>query len=270
MKRRIFTAVPLAALVAYLVLQSRPWVFVVAVTLTAEICLIEYFGISRKCGLGGLPKVAYFATAALCGAQWAALRGLQGAVSATLLLTVILVPIVALGVRRELREYLGTVASTLFGILYIGLGLSWLVRTRFDSPTMGRAMTGLLLLMVWTGDIAAFVVGRGVGRRPLAPRISPKKTWEGAAAGLAASVAVAWGFMRYFAKMPGWEAVLWVSLPVAVASQLGDLIESALKRGADMKDSGRLLPGHGGMFDRVDSLILSAPVFWMVGQLWHR
>jgi phosphatidate cytidylyltransferase len=270
MKRRILTAVPLAVLVAYIVVQSRPWVFVAAVVLTAEICLFEFSAISRKTGLAGLPKFAYLAAAAICGAQVAALDGAREAVPVTTLLIVILVPTLRLASRDGLKDYLGAVASTLFGVLYIGFGLSWLIRTRFENGATGRLATALLLLMVWVGDIFAFVAGRSVGKRALAPGISPKKTVEGAVGGLAGTVLVAWGFTRWFMKTTGWETILLLALPVAVAGQLGDLIESALKRGAEMKDSGRLLPGHGGMLDRVDSLLLSAPVFWLTGQIWHR
>ncbi len=273
MKRRVFTAVPLAALVAYIVLQSRPWPFVLAVILTVEICLFEFFAISRHTGLKGLPILGYIAGAALCGAQVAVLRGADGAILVVLLLIFVVVPVLALVNSGGLKDYLGTVATTLFGIIYVGFGLSWLVRMRFGDPTTGRLLTILLLLMIWADDIFAYAVGRALGKRALVARISPKKTIEGSVAGLAGTILVAWGFMRFFWRSAGLETTLLLAVPVAVAGQVGDLVESTLKRGAGMKDSSNLLPGHGGMLDRVDSLLLGAPVFWLaweLNQLWHR
>jgi phosphatidate cytidylyltransferase len=273
MTRRVLTAVPLAALVVYIILQTRQWPFVLAVTVTAEICLFEFFAISRNTGLKGLTAFGYIAAAALCGAQVAELHGASGVTLMVLLLIVVLILFLALLRSNGLKDYLGTAASTLLGVLYVGFGLSWLIRMRFSEPATGRLLTILLLLMIWADDIFAYIVGRTLGKTALASRISPKKTIEGSVAGLAGTVLVTWGFMRLFWKPAGIQTVLLLSLPVAAAGQLGDLIESALKRGAEMKDSGHLLPGHGGMLDRVDSLLLGAPVFWFVWELdrlWHR
>jgi phosphatidate cytidylyltransferase len=140
-----------------------------------------------------------------------------------------------------------------------------------------------LLLVVWAGDISAFFVGRSLGRHLMSPRISPKKTWEGALASLIASLAVGTllynyalpissaflsvGLMErrdgYFALQspPIWTTLL-LSGAINIAAQLGDLVESLIKRGAGMKDSGTLLPGHGGMLDRIDALLFAAPVLW--------
>jgi len=140
-----------------------------------------------------------------------------------------------------------------------------------------------VLLVVWAGDILAYFVGRFVGRNLMSPRISPKKTWEGALASLAASLIV--GILLYkhalpissallnahlierrdglFAleKQPLWPILL-LSAAINIAAQVGDLVESLIKRGAGAKDSGSLLPGHGGMLDRIDALLFAAPVLW--------
>ena len=123
----------------------------------------------------------------------------------------------------------------------------------------------LLLAIVWLGDTAAYYVGSAWGRHRLAPVISPKKSWEGALAGLATSLVATmiWSMWRQGAIDP---ALLAVALATAIASQLGDLVESLVKRGAQVKDSGAILPGHGGMFDRFDAMFLAAPV--MLLALW--
>ncbi len=117
-----------------------------------------------------------------------------------------------------------------------------------------------MLVLIWTSDSAAYFAGRALGKHPFAPHLSPKKTWEGSIAGFASSIVVAFAFMR------------WLSVPIAillgaaavgnVAGQIGDLLESSYKRSAGVKDSGALLPGHGGMLDRIDALILAIPVVW--------
>jgi len=140
-----------------------------------------------------------------------------------------------------------------------------------------------LLLVVWAGDIFAYFVGRALGRHRMAPRISPKKTWEGAAASLAASLVVGillfdhapgissallrWGLIARRDGMFGLEKpelwpIILLTTALNVAAQLGDLVESLIKRGAGVKDSGTILPGHGGMLDRIDALLFAAPVLW--------
>jgi phosphatidate cytidylyltransferase len=141
-----------------------------------------------------------------------------------------------------------------------------------------------LLLVVWAGDIFAYFVGRSLGRHLMAPRISPKKTWEGAAASLAASLLVgnllfnhALQISSFFLRLgliqrrdglfglekpEAWPVIL-LTIALNIAAQLGDLVESLIKRGAGVKDSGTILPGHGGMLDRIDALLFAAPVLWI-------
>ena len=119
------------------------------------------------------------------------------------------------------------------------------------------------LALSWVGDSAAFYVGRTLGKHRLAPRVSPKKSWEGSAASVAASMLFGWLFLRWtLPQVPAWHAI-----PLAaagnVAGQVGDLVESAIKRGAGVKDSGTILPGHGGFLDRVDSTLFALPVVWL-------
>jgi phosphatidate cytidylyltransferase len=149
------------------------------------------------------------------------------------------------------------------GLLFVALPFSYLVRVN-EIERIGRQLVLFTLCLIWAGDMLAYFVGRSLGRLPMAPALSPKKTWEGAIANLLASLLVAVLFARW---MQADIASLLVLAALAnIAGQMGDLIESAYKRGAVVKDSGALLPGHGGMLDRVDSLILAAPVVWIAWQ----
>jgi phosphatidate cytidylyltransferase len=120
-----------------------------------------------------------------------------------------------------------------------------------------------LFVVIWAGDICAYLVGRPLGRTPFFARISPRKTWEGALAGLAGSLLAAWAYQHWFWKTGDAKTVMLMAVWLAMAGQVGDLVESAIKRGASQKDSGTLLPGHGGFLDRIDSLIFAAPALWL-------
>jgi phosphatidate cytidylyltransferase len=128
---------------------------------------------------------------------------------------------------------------------------------------VGSRFLLLLFVVIWAGDICAYMVGRPYGRTPFFARISPRKTWEGALAGLAGSVLAGWAFAHWFWKTADVMTVILLAVWIAEAGQVGDLVESAIKRGANQKDSGTLLPGHGGWLDRIDSLIFAAPALWL-------
>ena len=183
--------------------------------------------------------------------------------------------------RSDLKNAFPSALVSTFAFVYIALPMAMLVQTR--QQWAGAYWVLFVLLVVWAGDIFAYFVGRSVGRSLMSPRISPKKTWEGAMASLAASLIV--GILLYkhalpissallnahlierrdglFAleKQPLWPILL-LSAAINIAAQLGDLVESLIKRGAGAKDSGTLLPGHGGMLDRIDALLFAAPVLW--------
>lgn len=157
--------------------------------------------------------------------------------------------------RTPVRESLAGVGVLAFGTLYLGVPLASLVQLRNLDPWL----LVLTLVIVWAGDVAALYAGRAFGRRRLARVVSPNKTWAGAVAGFVAGLVVvaAWSQWRLDAIS---TPLMVVGAATACAAQLGDLVESMFKRGAGIKDSGHLLPGHGGMFDRLDALLLGAPV----------
>jgi len=175
------------------------------------------------------------------------------------------------GFRAPLDRVLPDTAQGLFGLIYIAYPLT-LIPILWKQED-GIALILFLLLCVWTGDIAALYIGRAFGRHKLAPRLSPGKTWEGSIASIAGSVLIA-GLLVYISDVltargnlilhisePIWQTLLLAAI-LNVAAQLGDLLESAIKRGAGVKDSGTMLPGHGGILDRIDALLLAAPVLW--------
>jgi phosphatidate cytidylyltransferase len=181
----------------------------------------------------------------------------------------------------DLRTAFPAAAASVFAFCYVALPLGFLVQLR--QQWSGAFLLLYLLLLVWAGDIFAYFVGRTLGRHLMSPRISPKKTWEGAVASLLASLVVGMLLYNYalpictwllnahlierrdgfFAleKPPLWPTLL-LSAALNIAAQLGDLVESLIKRGANVKDSGAILPGHGGMLDRIDALLFAAPVLW--------
>lgn len=147
------------------------------------------------------------------------------------------------------------------------LGSAWVALLLIRDRDAGALWLLLMLLLVWAADIGAYFVGRRFGRRALAPRVSPGKTWEGALGGAVFSIAVVAGMLVYLnAFSPGWLPLLLLLVAVSV---VGDLFESVLKRHRGVKDSGVLLPGHGGALDRIDSMLAVLPVFALVLVLYQ-
>jgi phosphatidate cytidylyltransferase len=175
------------------------------------------------------------------------------------------------GFRSPLNQVLPDTAQGLFGLIYIAYPLTLipLLWKQEDGP----ALVVFLMVCVWAGDIAALYFGRAFGKRKLAPRLSPGKTWVGSIASIAGSMLAAGivlvisntltarGNTALHISQPLWQSLLLAAI-LNVAAQLGDLLESAIKRGAGVKDSGTMLPGHGGILDRIDALLLAAPVLW--------
>ncbi len=159
-------------------------------------------------------------------------------------------------------------AGTLVGAVYPAGLLGYMLALRVaQGPRVGNMEAFYLLLtlflLIWATDIMAYFVGRGLGRHPLAPTISPKKTWEGAIGGALGAMGVAVVLKITLLPFLGWPHLVVLALICGVISQLGDLAESRIKRAVSVKDSGTLLPGHGGVLDRFDAMILAAPVMYL-------
>ncbi len=260
--QRLATAllmVPLA--LAALFFLEAPWFFWVVLAVF-ELAAWEMAAISRTWApsgpLAALPLLV--AAAGVVFAPEAALgRSLpEGSGLALVLLLTAGAGGLVLGRRTPVVEGPPAMGVLAFGALYLALPVACLARLQQLDPWL----VFLLWAIVWLGDAAAYYVGRHWGRRRLAPVVSPKKTWEGAAACLASALAAAsvWSLAR---ERRLDVALLALAALTSVAAQLGDLVESMFKRAAGRKDSGSTLPGHGGWLDRLDALTFAAPVWWL-------
>ncbi|HXM43199.1 MAG TPA: phosphatidate cytidylyltransferase [Bryobacteraceae bacterium] len=250
--KRVLTALVLFPLITYVVLWSPPWAVLAVTAIVALLCFYEYSGIAAAYQPGKPAPIGY-----LAGLLILVLPGDGHAI-----LTVIAVALIALSLALradDLRAGIARAAFLLLGVVYV-FGC-W----RY-APLLGaRNRYWLLYALVlnWIGDIGAYYVGRALGRHKLAPIVSPAKSWEGSAASLAASLIFGFFFLRWAIPEVPPAVVLALTAVANVAGQFGDLCESALKRGAGVKDSGTLLPGHGGWLDRVDSTLFTLPVVYL-------
>jgi phosphatidate cytidylyltransferase len=149
--------------------------------------------------------------------------------------------------------------------VYVGYGFHFFIHARYLDT--GMEMIYFLLLLVWATDSGAYFTGRSLGKHKLWPEISPKKTIEGALGGVVSAFVIGIIFTAFFPVFDSWITVIFCILTVSIAGQLGDLVESAFKRHYAVKDSGHVLPGHGGILDRFDSLIFVMPILYLFGFL---
>jgi phosphatidate cytidylyltransferase len=264
--KRIVTAIVLIPLVLWIIFQPHFWLLTLAVAVVAELALWEYLGLADRLGVK-TPR------AAACGALAVifACTFYRPELLAPVLGCLAFLLLIFCAFNSPIARVLPDTAFTYFGIIYVGLSLSTL--PLLSAQENGPSLLLFLFLAVWSGDIAALYVGKLLGRHKLAPTISPGKTWEGAIASLAASAGITF-FLLWVARFLSAHAVDQLNYPGSVArwlflavllnaaAQVGDLVESAIKRGAGVKDSGTLLPGHGGILDRIDALLLAAPILW--------
>ena len=290
MIKRIATAVVLIPIVLLLVLRAPVALVAVVTAVIALLTTQEFLKLTESYGVQPLRKptygfvVLFFLLLVLNMGQdkpllsteiFGVIAVFTGSIAAFVFLTI--------AMRREdLRSGYPAAAASAFAIAYIALPLAMLVQLR--QQWAGAFLILYLLLVVWSGDIFAYFVGKAVGRHLMSPRVSPKKKWEGAVASVVASVGIGgalfyyaspvstallqWGLIQRRDGMFGLERpallpILVLTAVLNIAAQLGDLVESLIKRGAGVKDSGALLPGHGGMLDRIDALLFAAPVLWL-------
>ena len=263
LQRRVLTAIFLLIPTIY-VAGFAPWyLFLPALIFTIVFCLYEYFHMTVRAGTGAFPILGYLCGGIIPVTQMIEVNDVGFGFVPTLAVLTGIFPLLALLKKKDIKEYLPIVATTLFGVIYIGLGLSWLVRLRYEDPENGAVLILFMLSVIWTGDASAYFIGRGFGRIPLAPEISPKKTVEGSIGGFLVSLVTGTLFGFFFMETRSMATVLILAAVVSVAGQVGDLAESALKRSSGVKDSSKALPGHGGFLDRLDSLITAAPFLWV-------
>jgi phosphatidate cytidylyltransferase len=277
--KRVATAAVLIPVVVALVLFASTAIVAMVLALVIVLALFEYFALGDAMGhrayrfwtatcalvvlylqwlttaigfgeFGGITRPAHLA--------WLLHRFIPRAEDGFFLF-VIGIAMLTLATKRPIVEALPSAGISASGLLLIAFPLTYAIRLH----ALGREGPRLLLfvlVVIWASDTVAYFAGRAIGKHPFAPHLSPKKTWEGAAAGFASCIAVAFAF-AHFVSIP-LTMLLGAAAVANVAGQAGDLVESAYKRSAGVKDSGALLPGHGGVLDRIDALIFAIPVVW--------
>jgi phosphatidate cytidylyltransferase len=276
--KRVATAAVLIPFAVGLVLWGSTALLSISVALVMLLALFEYFALGEAIG-----HRAYRFWTATCALilvflQWISViapvykHGLLiihrdpdsfalslPTISDGFFLFVLGIAVITLFTKRPLVESLPAAGISSSGLILVAFPLSFAIRLH-GLQAQGPLLLLFALVIVWVSDSVAYFAGKSIGKHPLAPHLSPKKTWEGTVAGFLGSLAVAFAFAR------------WLNVPLVhllgmaavgnVAGQVGDLLESAYKRSAGIKDSGSLLPGHGGVLDRIDALILAIPVVW--------
>jgi phosphatidate cytidylyltransferase len=254
----------LSALVLLPVVIGAVWLLPPVATLAlaliaAALSFVEYAGIAAALGLRVPTAIS---GAAVLGACAAVGRG-WSVVDVILMTAVITVGALAVGSGRPAPEVLARAAAAVFPVLYIGLPLGALAAIRASA---GREAVLLMMAAIVISDSAQYYTGRALGKKPLAPSISPKKTREGAIGGLVfGTLAFVAGACFVFPGSP-LPLLALVGASVAALGIVGDLFESLLKRSAGVKDSGALIPGHGGVLDRIDSWLFAAPIYYVFVQ----
>jgi len=290
MLTRIATAVVLIPLVLLLVLKAPTYLLIAVAAIVALLAIAEFLKLSThyaaqpQSQLTFIFTALYFIFIIIASTNPTPLLESTSAICLTALAAA-LAPFIFLtsAMRRsDLRTGYPAAAASTFAFAYIAVPMALLVEIRRQPA--GAIWVIYTLLAVWAGDIFAYFAGKAIGRHHMSPEVSPKKTWEGAIASIAASVVIGtlWiqhasgissalleaGLMRRRDGICGLEQplslapIIILSAVVNIAAQLGDLVESLIKRGAGVKDSGSILPGHGGMLDRIDAMLFAVPVVW--------
>ena len=267
--KRVLTAAVFLPLFYFLIYYSSPLPFVVFVIICAAVASWELSLLAEQKGLCSLKFVNLVCTVLVCLAFIRPGGGVplpaMPALNTTFILTLVslLLPLFYLFRIHRIQGFFESLGVALMGCFLLGVFMGFHAALRLmDSEGEGSSLVFYLFLVVWAGDSAALYVGRSLGKHPLAPTLSPKKTVEGAVGGALFSMLASLGARSWF--MPRLDLVdaLILGLLLSILGQVGDLVESGLKRSVGVKDSAAFIPGHGGILDRVDSLLFTAPALF--------
>lgn len=284
LKQRVMTAIVLLAVLLGALLAPGPWPLVLLFTLVAACALWEWLRLTWQESGSPLPVVLAIVTAAgllTLAHQWLAPEPALWSLQVQSVLNRWLIPIVAviwvvggtaMVIRGQASEPTDSGRLSAFGVIAVIAVWAALVELFL---TYGPWFVVSLLALIWLADIAAYFTGKALGKHKLAPRVSPGKTWEGAIGGVVAAavwvMATAYwpgSFGAVLSERWPWWVVLLLAIFLAALSIVGDLFESLLKRRAAVKDSSQLLPGHGGVYDRIDALLPVAPIALLLTGVW--
>lgn len=242
-----------------LISKGGAFLFAVVIVIICILALWEYFRIvfHARGGAqqGAIPALGYITS---CGIIWAAYISSFEMIVGLIILNLIVCALISLPKFQNDSSVSEIITKQVLGIVYIPLFLSSLILIRNGAG--GETWIYFLLFIVFCGDVGAYHCGSYFGRHKLCPAVSPGKTIEGSIGGLAVNLVVGAGFKHFFLPLLPWGLSLLFFIAAGVAGQVGDLFESQLKRVGNRKDSGALLPGHGGILDRIDALLFAAPV----------
>jgi len=289
MLTRIATAVVLIPIVLLLVLKAPAYLLVLVCAAVALLAIAEFLKLTTYYTVQPLSSLTYVYVTIFFLFVVIVTSGRTPLVETTatiygITLAAALAPFIFLSAamrRPQMSTGYLAAAASIFAFAYIAVPMALLVEIRRQPA--GAIWVIYTLLAVWAGDTFAYFVGKAIGRHPMSPEVSPKKTWEGAVASVIASVVVGTIWFQHAAQLsafllriglierrdgifgleqPQIGFIVFLSALVNIAAQLGDLVESLIKRGAGVKDSGSILPGHGGMLDRIDAMLFAVPVVW--------
>jgi len=264
MKRLLTAVIVLPFLIASILVSWLWWLFVLLAAASMVLALWEFYLLAKRLQLKPDPVPGFVAGAALITIS---LQN-QPLLNYVLFLLTIIVLVIVVLIGAMLRgapfdKMIGSTAVTILGVLYVALLGTHLVliRTGFE-PLLSAHLLSFFFLVLMGSDAGAYYIGRAIGKHKMAPSISPGKTWEGAVGGAVTALAMATlAHFWFFRELPlKWALPL--ALAMCIVGMLGDLVESAMKRSASAKDAANILPGHGGLLDRLDSLLFNAPLIY--------
>lgn len=246
---------------------ASTWIFAVLFLFVTLLTQLEFYRLMRKGTHQIQTYTGLVAGIFLYGTLAAGAQGIAGLSGINLIILSILplVLVFVIALFSGSSDAFGDIGLTLTGVIYIALPFGLLNYFYLPDRLSGDAQYGVLLgffLILWLNDTAAYLVGSAIGRHHLFERISPKKSWEGSVGGAVFALFTAWLLSVYFSTFLLWQWLV-MAIIIVVLGTLGDLVESMLKRNLGIKDSGNILPGHGGMLDRFDAVLLSAPVVYV-------
>ncbi|OGP73575.1 MAG: hypothetical protein A2V86_04805 [Deltaproteobacteria bacterium RBG_16_49_23] len=256
-KKKVWTALLIIPPFLLLIALGPSILFTLMVLITILLGLLEFNKLAHPRS-GKIERLAGIGLGLILSILFS--HGEAWSLSPFLVVTLLALCILHMAISQDLSSIISNLGTTFFGIFYVGFLLSHIILIR--NQTDGRIWVLFLIITVWAGDIIALFSGTLFGKHKLYPKISPNKTYEGLLGAIAGSVIIGLLFASLFLPSFNKGSCLLVTIGMGILGQLGDFTESMLKRSAQVKDSGSLFPGHGGVLDRIDSFLFSTPFLY--------